>query len=571
MRPPRVLAVDVGAGRVACGVFSTGATGRLVLQQFAREAHPSDPAHEGRWANEVAQSLGAIVARQKFGGPAALVVPGHLALTKFVKIPTVAPEKRRKIVAFEAAENIPHPLGEVVWDFLVLGDDGFDLDVMLSAVKTDAMQTLCNATAAAGFTVERAVPAGLALYHGFRYNHPEVRDPVLVANIGARSAHLLFIDGPKFYLRTIPLGGNAVTQAIAEDLRLDFAQAEALKVAVLAGRSDLPATSAPRLAVQRASAAFLGRLHLEITRSTLNHRRVAGGPGPALIYVAGGGSLIAELPATLAEKLKLPVERYDALRNVDLSGDARASGADTAGAELADLVGLATRLVVKDEQEVSLLPPAAVEAIALRRRQPWLAAAAVMAVAALVPPIVYLHGRVEAQRAELTTLDDQLRPLRSLQARNDENLRQIEEAKQRIAALRSAYETKANWINFFTDLQSRLVKVEDVWLDKLQIVRAASTGENPVAATPPEGATGGENSAAPSAPPVRLTLSGRLLDVANPTSRVSPASLDRVKQLLTSFTQSQFIASVENEHFDNSQNGLLKFDFTLVLKSEKPL
>ena len=72
-------------------------------------------------------------------------------------------------------------------------------------------------------------------------------------------------------------------------------------------------------------------------------------------------------------------------------------------------------------------------------------------------------------------------------------------------------------------------------------------------------------------PPIRLTLSGRLLDVANPQSKVSPESLQRVKQLLASFTGSQFISAVENERFDTNQNGLLKFDFTLVINPKKTL
>ena len=98
MRAPRVLAVDIGAGHVACGVFTVGASGRLVLQQFALEPHSSDPSHEGRWAVEIAQSLGAVAARRKLSGGAAIAVPGHLALTKFIKTPSVAKEKRGKIV-----------------------------------------------------------------------------------------------------------------------------------------------------------------------------------------------------------------------------------------------------------------------------------------------------------------------------------------------------------------------------------------------------------------------------------------------------------------------------------------
>lgn len=586
MRVPRVLAVDIGAGHVACGVFTVGASGRLVLQQFALEPHSSDPSHEGRWAIEIAQSLGAVGARRKLSGGAAIAVPGHLALTKFVKTPSVAKEKRGKIVAFEAAENIPYPLEDVVWDHVVVADDGFDLEVMLAAVKFDAMQSLCGASDAAGFPVERATPASLALYHAFRYNYPQVLESVIVVNIGARTTNLLFLEGDRFYIRTLALAGNSVTQAIAEELRIDFASAETLKVQVLSGRSDLPPTSPSRAAVQRAATAFATKLQVEITRSAVNHRRQSGGGAPVAVYLTGGGSLIEELPASLAERLKLPVERYESLKNVDLSADARAAGAESQAPVLADLVGLATRLVRKEETEASLLPPALTAVLAFRKQQPWYIAAAALVVVALIPPIVYLHTVTSGSLDRISQVDTHLMPLRAIESRNADNLRQIEEASKQIAALRGAYETKANWINFFADLQERLVKVEDVWLDKLQVVRpplpepGAAPEEQPAPENPPapaEGAPAPAEGAAPAAPavpkgpPVRLTLSGRLLDISNPQSKVSPESTLRVKQLLASFTGSQFIAAVENERFDNSQNGLLRFDFTLVINPKKTL
>ena len=471
MRSPRVLAVDIGAGHVACGAFAVGASGRLVLQHFALEPHSSDPSHEGRWAIELAQSLGAVSSRRKLAGPAAIAVPGHLALTKFIKTPSVAKEKRAKIIRFEAQENIPYPLEEVVWDSYVVADDGFDLEVMLTAVKFDAMQQLCAAADAAGFPVERATPASLALCRAFRYNYPSVVESVIVVNIGARTTSLLFLEGERFYVRTLALAGNAVTQAVGEELRIDFASAETLKIQVLSGKSDLPANSPSRAAVHKAADAFAARLQMEVTRSAVNHRRQSGGGAPIALYLTGGGSLIEELPATLAEKLRLPVERYAPLKNVDLSADARAAGAEGAAHVLADLVGLATGLVQAEPAGASLLPPALTASLAFRKRQPWLLAAAALVLVALAPPFIYFHHVTTITMDQVAQVDSQLMPLRAVAFRNSENLRQIEEAARQITALKGAYETKANWINFLADLQERLVKIEDVWLDKMAVAR----------------------------------------------------------------------------------------------------
>lgn len=595
MRSPRVLAVDIGAGHVACGVFALGASGRLVLQNFALETHPTDPSHDARWTTDLAQALGSISARYKLRGAATVAIPGHLALTKFVKMSSVAKEKRAKIVAFEAAENIPYPLEEVVWDYLVVSDDGFDLEVMLTAAKFDAMQSLCSAADSAGFPVEHATPAGVALWHAFRYNYPQVRESVILINIGARTTSLLFVEGDRFYLRTLAVAGNSVTQAIADELRIDFVSAETLKIQVLSGRSDLPASSPSRAAVQRATATFASRLQLELTRSTVNHRRQSGAAAPVAAYLTGGGSLIPDLAATLAEKTRMPFTAYESLRNVDLAANARAAGVESLAPVLADLVGLATRLVSPKEPEASLLPPTLTAAIAFRKRQPLFVAAAALGLLALAPPIAYFHQKASATHVRMAQYDDQLMPLRSLQNRNEQNVAQIEAAKEQIAAVRGAYETKANWVNFFADLQERLGRIEDVWLDKVHVSRpplptaqeladaaqrtanaeaAAAAAATPAGATATAPATPDASNVAPALPParqVRMTLSGRLLDVRNPQSKVSAESLERVKQLLASFAGSQFITAVENERFDTNQNGMLRFDFTLVINPKKTL
>ena len=156
LRLSHILAVDAGASHVAGGVFAAGAAGKLVLEEFALETRTSDPSLEPGWMERTAQALASVAARKKLRGPAALAVPGHLTLTKFIKTPAVAPAKRGKVIQFEAAQNIPYPLDAVAWDHLVVAGDDLDIEIMLTAVKLDVMENLCAAADAAGFPVKRA-------------------------------------------------------------------------------------------------------------------------------------------------------------------------------------------------------------------------------------------------------------------------------------------------------------------------------------------------------------------------------------------------------------------------------
>lgn len=528
-----------------------------MLHHFDVEPLDPNPAFEATWLESAASAMEALSARSPASGPATIAVPGHLALTKFVKTPAIEQSKRGKIIQFEATQNIPYPLDEVVWDHVVVSDDGMDLEVMLMAVKTEAVDGLCNAAAASGLPPVHALPAALALRQAYLLNYPERTDSALLVDVGARSTHLVFVEPGRFFLRTLPLAGNSVTAAIAEAAGLEFPAAETLKREVLGGRSELPEASPARTAVVQAAENFTTRLHLEIARSMANLRRQSAAAAPVAVMLTGGGASFGRVAAGLGEKLKLPVETFDPLRRVELMAGAAAARAPEHATRLAVAVGAAAGIALQEAAiTATLLPPALGAAIADRRRRPALVGAAALAMLALLPPIWHYHRRALAAQAEIAAIDEQLRPLRSLQSRNAANLDEIERVKKQVEALHGLTETKSNWIDFFTDLQGRLVAVEDVWLEKLAVLRAP-----PVDHAAPDA----------KAPALRLTLSGRLLDKNNPVSKVSEQSTVRVRRLLEKFKESRFIADVEDERFDNSQPGILRFDFTLVVKPENPL
>jgi len=322
-----------------------GASGRLVLQQFALEPHSSDPSHEGRWPSRLPSRWGPSWPAASFRARA-IAVPGHLALTKFIKTPSVAKEKRVKIVSFEAAENITYPLEEVVWDHHVVADDGFDLEVMLTAVEIRRDAGAVQRGGRGGISAERATPAGLALCHAFRYNYPKVVEPVIVVNVGARTTNLLFLEGERFY---IPDAGAGRKLGDPDDFRgtadSTSPPPRRFKVQVLSGHSDLPPASPSRAAVHRAATNFCTRLQLEITRFRGQSSPAFRGRGRHGALSDRWRSLIEELPALLAEKLRLPAERYEAFKNVDIAADAGGRRRNS-GARPGRSVGMATCLVV---------------------------------------------------------------------------------------------------------------------------------------------------------------------------------------------------------------------------------
>ncbi|MFM7113194.1 MAG: type IV pilus biogenesis protein PilM, partial [Planctomycetota bacterium] len=94
----------------------------------------------------VREALVQFMQRNKWRGDHISVsVPGKAGLVRFVKLPPVEEKRVKDIVAFEAKQQIPFKLEEVVWDFQKIGSgmviDGLaiDTEVGLFAMKRDVI------------------------------------------------------------------------------------------------------------------------------------------------------------------------------------------------------------------------------------------------------------------------------------------------------------------------------------------------------------------------------------------------------------------------------------------------
>src|SRR5438046_322669 len=90
------------------------------------------------------EALEQFLSRNSIKGDVVIIsVPGQSGLARFVKLPPVEEKKIADIVKFEAKQQIPFPLEEVVWDFQRIGSgmvtDGFamETEIGLFAIKRD--------------------------------------------------------------------------------------------------------------------------------------------------------------------------------------------------------------------------------------------------------------------------------------------------------------------------------------------------------------------------------------------------------------------------------------------------
>lgn len=553
MRSPHFIAYSCGASHLSSVHLRMNASGRCDLLDFQMVEVALSSSDALLWLKATSSHLATMARRYRGDHPSGFVIPGHIALAKYLRIPQAPAAKKHKIVAFEARQHIPYPIGEVTWGQALVQQDELDFEVLLGAARTEVVEAIARYSKESKISLDGIEPATTALVNGFRFNYPEVNGCSTIIAIGARSTEIVYVDRGRYYSRNVPFGGQSVTVRMAEALDLPVSDAERIKRSALEGE---PVSAEEQAAFSSACRSFVDRLMTEATRTGAVLQRQGQAMTPSQAYVTGGGSLLPNLEYEIASGLGIPVERYDPVRKLHIADEEMKEQVVAASPYLADAIGMGLGRFMPDAVSVDLTPRSLLWQRRFRRQQPFYLVAGLVACGAVGLPIFNNWLEIRAYEQEIANLDVQIRPLSQLNQAIYDRTEQIKRIKDVIEKAGSTADLRVGWLGLLNELQGRLATVEDVWLDKLRLER----GE--------EALPRGTGFARIRKPDTRTTLrlEGRLIDVRNPMTSVSPDSYRRVKELLESFRESSFVASLEDERFDYSVPGILKFDFTLVVE-----
>lgn len=115
-----VWGIEIGqAGLKAIKLQYAETAGQVLATAFDYVPHPKLLSQPDASPDElIAQALETFLSRNKVAGDTiAVSLPGQTALAKFIQLPPVELSRLSQIVGFEARQQIPYPLEEVIWDF----------------------------------------------------------------------------------------------------------------------------------------------------------------------------------------------------------------------------------------------------------------------------------------------------------------------------------------------------------------------------------------------------------------------------------------------------------------------
>ena len=337
-RTPDLFGLDIGSSAVKLvQLRESGGTWRLVALGTA--SLPPDVIVEGTIKDPptvVEAVRSAVAAAGVKGKEATIAVCGRELIIKKVQIPQVPPKEVHDVVQLEAEHHIPFAIEEVFLDYHGIGQHDGVMDVILVAVKKSKVLEYAAVVEEAGLVPAIVDVDSFALGNQFELNFPDERgEAVALIDIGASIMKTNVVrGGATIFARDIPFGGNNYTQAIAQQLKIPFEQAEAAKLGRDVGvrwDSVVPALEA----VSR-------ELSLEVQRTFDYFASTAESERIGKIVLSGGCSQLPGLNDYLSSNWGIPVELAKPFERIEVD-PAHAEEVAGSPASFAVAVGLALR------------------------------------------------------------------------------------------------------------------------------------------------------------------------------------------------------------------------------------
>jgi type IV pilus assembly protein PilM len=494
---PRLISLNLGSQTLGLAEFRVQAHGGLILLDYRLRETPLDPATGQRREAHTALHETAALLREMMhelrikNGAVNSALPAQSVFARFVKLPSLEHQKLEKIIAFEAQQNVPFPIDDVVWDYQVVGG-GLDeqIQVILVAIKHDLLDEVNGAVEETGLHTSTIDLAPMALYNAFRYSYPNINDCSLLVDIGARTTNVLFVEPRRIFSRSLPIAGSTITGAIAREFGESFEAAETRKKRdgfVGLGGAYAEPSDHDTARVSKLARSTMTRLHAELMRSISHYRAQQRGSRPDRIFLCGGTAGMPYMREFFHEKFQVPIEFFNPLRNVAVSETASASGVANSAHLLGELVGLALRSVTDCPMELSLLPARVVRRQDLERRRPFFIAAAACVVLAMLGWSFYSMRAAQVTRETAALIQQKNASMRGAEAQLDKLKKQLTSLDSVATPLISAVNDRDFWPQILDDLNARLPEA-DIWITELGATsggKLLGAGEKGVGETAP--------------------------------------------------------------------------------------
>ena len=399
----------------------------------------------------IAIVLGQMLSSANIGktDPVTIAAPGLSAFIRYVKLPPVTPKRLSQIIGYEAQQQVPFPLDEVIWNHQILGGKNrSETNVILVAIKAEVVEHLLgmmNAQGLSPFVIEHR---GLGLYNCVTFNREAAQQETrIIIDIGARATDLsIEREGELCWTRSARIGGEDITEVIQKTLHISFEEAEKLKIekgVVYLNPEEERGGDETNRRVWEAMHPVVNELLTELQRSVSYFHSQLEGMKIDSVLITGGSSMMRNFPRLVSEQLGAKVEVLDPLKNITYSMDVL--GNEELKSELGVAVGLALRSLGEGFSTIDLLPKTLISRRELQKKKAYLVLSGLSMALLLAVSAIFTSQKANTTEALLENIKEELAQYQTFES-------QI-----------TAAAAKQKKINDKIDILGRLVTAREYW------------------------------------------------------------------------------------------------------------
>ncbi len=366
-----VWGIDVGRCALKAIKLRPAADGKVELAGFDYVEHAKILSQADADRNAlIGAALEKLLSRNDLSKDYVVVsVPGQHTLARFTKLPPVAPKRIPDIVRYEADQQIPFDMDEVIWDYQTFQQEGMpDLEVGIFAMKRELIREHLLHFEQAAIEPIGVQSGPLAVYNAAHFEELLGDGTSILLDVGAENTDLVIATRDALWTRTVPIGGNRFTEALVKSFKLSFSKAENLKRTA--------ASSKYARQIFQAMRPVFADLVQELQRSIGFYSSTHRDTRVERVIGVGNAFRLPGLQKYLQQNLSLNVDRPQSFRNAPGSAVAGQEAFKEQFLSMFTAYGLALQGLDLTKVTSNLLPTEIAKQVVWRKKRPAFAAAA---------------------------------------------------------------------------------------------------------------------------------------------------------------------------------------------------
>lgn len=314
-----MIAIDLG-GRHTKAVHVQNKAGRLCLTGFTVVDSASEVSSGG--SEGLADHLKSVTRALSDSTKSVVISLGVTdTVVRRAEMPPMPMDDMRQLLKFNSKNYLQQDLPDHVFDCAVLlprsaadapeapkPAPGSKQQLIVGASKRQLVESVANAAREAGLTAAQVVPGLIGPLNAFELSEPEAfaNEAVALVDLGFRNTTITMLQrGEMIMHRVINLGGDRITQGLADAMGISYPEAEGIKVG-------MPAE------VQAALEPLINSLGREL-RAFVDFFEHQQDVVVSQIFVSGGSARSEVLVQALQSELLVPCKIWNPASSFDLA------------------------------------------------------------------------------------------------------------------------------------------------------------------------------------------------------------------------------------------------------------